>query len=180
MTTWNFDPSHSVIEFSVRHMMLSTVKGTFSGLSGNLQFDASNPANSSIEASVDVSTVNTGVGDRDAHLRSADFFDAENFPKLSFKSTKIDVTGDNTGKVTGDLTIRGTTKEVTFDVDFFGEGKSPFGDHRAGFAGSTRIDREAWGLTWNQALEAGGVLVSKDVKISIELQAVAVTEAADA
>lgn len=176
MATWNIDSTHSGAEFSVRHMMVTTVKGIFENLSGTLNFDEANPANSSVNASIDVSTVNTRVADRDNHLRSADFFDVENYPTMQFVSKSVEVTGDNSGKVMGDLTIRGVTKPATFDVEFFGVIDSPFGDRRVGFNGTATINREDWGLTWNQALENGGLLVSKEVKISVDLQAVAVAE----
>lgn len=173
MATYQIDTMHSAAEFSVKHMMITTVRGVFEDIQGRLEFDAENPANSQVSATIKVATVNTRVEDRDNHLRSADFFDAENHPDMTFESTRIEVTGDNTGKVTGNLTIRGTTKPVTFDVTYFGEmPNSPFGDERVGFAGTTVINREDWGLTWNQALEKGGVLVSKDVTINVELQAV--------
>lgn len=173
MATWTIDTSHSAAEFAVRHMMVTTVKGTFESLTGSLSFDAANPAASSVEAHIDVAGINTRFADRDNHLRSADFFDVENFPKMTFKSTSVQVTGDNVGKVTGELTIKDVTKTVTFDVEFFGEVKSPFGDTRVGFQGTTTINREDWGLTWNVALETGGVLVDKNVKITVDLQAVA-------
>lgn len=176
MARWSFDPVHSNVEFVVRHMMVSKVRGEFGHVEGFLEFDEENPENSAVEASIDVSTINTGATDRDNHLRSADFFDVENHPTMSFKSTKIEVTSENAGKITGDLTIRGVTKEVTFDVEYFGQGPSPFGDIRAGFEGTAKINREDFGLMWNQVLESGGVLVSKDVIIEINLQAVKVAE----
>lgn len=170
LTTWNIDPAHTNIDFSVRHMMVSTVKGTFSDVSGTLSFDEESPEASSIEVQIGTASVNTNVGDRDNHLRSPDFFDVENYPYMTFKSTKIEVTGENAGKITGDLTIRDVTKEVTLEAEYFGQGKSPFGDIRAGFNGSTKINREDFGLTWNQTLETGGVLVGKEIKINIDLQ----------
>lgn len=172
MATYTIDTAHSMAEFSVRHMMISTVRGVFDDLTGTLEFDKENPAASSIEAVIKTQTVNTRMTDRDNHLRSADFFDVETYPEMTFKSTKVEVTGDNTGKVTGDLTIRGNTKEVTFDVTYFGEiANSPFGDERVGFTGTVLINRDDWNLNWNQALEAGGWLISKEVTINIELQA---------
>jgi len=177
MPTWNIDPSHSGADFSVRHMMISTVKGNFAVLRGTLDFDPANPEEASVEAVIDVESINTNAADRDAHLRSADFFDAENHPELTFKSTNVEVTGDKAGKVTGNLTMRGVTNEVTFDVEYFGEIPSPFGDRRVGFTGTTTINREDWGLKWNQQLETGGVLVSKEVKISVDLQAATEAEA---
>lgn len=172
MARWNIDPAHSRAEFTVRHMMVTKVRGAFEDISGWLDFDEENPANSQIEATIQVATINTNAADRDNHLRSPDFFDVDHFPTMSFKSTSIEITGDNVGKVTGDLTIRGTTKEVTFDVEFFGTASSPFGDERAGFSGTTKIDREDFGLTWNVALETGGVLVGREVTINVDLQVV--------
>ncbi len=172
MARWKFDPAHSGADFTVRHMMVSKVRGTFSGISGWLEFDEDAPENSQIEAQIDVNTVNTQVEDRDNHLRSADFFDVANYPTMTFKSKSINLTGDDSGQVTGDLTIRGVTREVTFNVEYFGQTTSPYGDQRAGFSGAVKINREDFGLTWNMALEAGGVLVGKDVQINVELQAI--------
>ncbi len=181
MATYQVDTAHSAAEFSVKHMMITTVKGVFEALDGTLEFDEDNPEDSKIVAKIQTASINTRVEDRDNHLRSGDFFDAENYPEMVFESTDIDVTGDNAGKVTGNLTIKDVTKPVTFDVEYLGEMEnSPFGDTRAGFTGSTTINREDWGLTWNQALETGGVLVSKDVKITVELQAVKQEEKAAA
>ncbi len=172
MARWNIDPAHSRAEFTVRHMMVTKVRGSFEDISGWLEFDEANPANSHVEATIQVNSITTNAEDRDTHLRSPDFFDVENYPTMTFKSTAIEVTGDQVGKVTGDLIIRGTTRQVTFDVEFFGTAASPFGDHRAGFTGTTKINREDFGLTWNVALEAGGVLVGKDVTINVDLQVV--------
>lgn len=180
MAQWTFDPAHSSADFTVRHMMVTNVRGSLGAISGTLNFDPENPAEASVEASIEVAGINTGVADRDNHLRSADFFDIENYPNITFKSTHVDVTGDSTAKVTGDLTIRNVTNSVVLDVEFFGQGDSPFGDTRAGFEASAKIDREAFGLTWNQALETGGVLVGNDVKISLDVQTILVTETAKA
>jgi polyisoprenoid-binding protein YceI len=181
MPTWTIDTAHSNAEFSVRHMMISTVNGKFDVLEGKLEFDPANPEAASVEATVDVASINTSAEDRDNHLRSADFFDVENYPTLTFKSTKVEKTADGEGKVTGDLTMRGMTKEVTFDVEYFGEmPKTMFGDRRVGFVGTTKINREDWGLTWNQALETGGVLVSQNVKITVNLQAATAIEEGEA
>jgi polyisoprenoid-binding protein YceI len=172
MANWVLDTAHSRVEFSVRHMLITTVKGHFDGgVSGKLVFDETNPANSQIEATVETGKINSGVADRDAHLRSNDFFNAEQFPTLTFKSTKIEVGDENTGKITGDLTIRDVTKSVVFDVEYFGSGNSPFGDFRSGFTGSTKVNREDWGLTWNMAVE-GGQLVGKEIKITVDLEAI--------
>jgi polyisoprenoid-binding protein YceI len=176
MATWNIDPVHSAVEFSVRHMMMTTVRGNFDGFSATLNFDENNPAASSVEAEIQTETVNTRTADRDNHLRSPDFFDAANHPTMFFSSKNINITGDNTGTVTGDLTIKGVTREVTLDVEYFGQQKSPFGDFRASFNATGKINREDFGLTWNQALETGGVLVGKEVKINLDLQFVKVEE----
>ncbi len=180
MAQWNIDPAHSSADFTVRHMMVTNVRGSFGNLSGTINFDPENPGASSVEATIDVATINTGVEDRDNHLRSADFFEVEKYPNITFKSTDVEVTGDNSAKITGDLTIRDVTNPVVLDVDFLGQGGSPFGDTRAGFEATTKIDREAFGLTWNQALETGGVLVGKDIKVSLDIQGVLVTETANA
>lgn len=180
MAIWNIDPAHTQVNFSVKHMMVSTVRGTFSDVNGSIQFDPANPASGSVEVTIDPNTIYTGAADRDNHLRSPDFFDVVNYPTVSFKSTTVQVTGDNKGKISGDLTIRDVTKPVTLDVTFDGEGVDPWGNKRVGFTGETQINREDFGLTWNQALEAGGVLVGKDIKLSLEVQAVlaSVTETA--
>ncbi len=177
MAQWNLDPAHSSADFTVRHMMVTNVRGSFGNLSGTINFDPDNLGASSVDATIDVATVNTGVADRDNHLRSADFFEVEKYPNITFKSTDVEVTGDDSAKVTGDLTIRDVTNSVVLDVEFLGQGGSPFGDTRAGFEATTKINREAFGLTWNQALESGGVLVGKDIKVSLNIQGVLVTEA---
>lgn len=176
MATWNLDTTHSGASFSVRHMMISTVRGSFSSLRGTLEYDPANPAAASVEVEIDASSIDTGVADRDNHLRSADFFDVEKYPHITFKSKKVELTGDDEARITGDLTIRDVTREVVIEAEYLGQTNSPFGDKRVGFSGSTKIDREQWGLTWNVAMEAGGVLVSKDIKISLDVQAVLVTE----
>ena len=180
MAQWTFDPAHSSTNFTVRHMMVTNVRGSLGAISGTLNVDPENPAESSVEASIDVAGINTGVADRDGHLRSADFFEVEKYPNITFKSTGVEVTGDNTAKITGDLTIRDVTNTVVLNAEFLGQGGSPFGDTRAGFEATATIDREAFGLTWNQALEAGGVLVGKDIKISLDVQTILVTETANA
>jgi polyisoprenoid-binding protein YceI len=176
MATWKFDPAHTTVSFSARHMMVTTVRGTFAPPKGKLEFDPENPAAAYVEAEIDATSLTSGVTDRDNHLRSADFLDAANFPTLTFKSTKVEVTDDNEGKVTGDLTIRGVTHPVTLKVEYLGAVNSPFGDKRAGFVASTKINREDWGLTWNVAIEAGGVLVGKDIKIELDVEAILVPE----
>jgi polyisoprenoid-binding protein YceI len=176
MTQWNFDKGHSNVDFTIRHMMVSNVRGSFSAFDGTLNFDPANPAAAAVDVTIQVDSINTGVADRDAHLKSPDFFDVAAYPTITFKSTDIQVTGDNTAKVTGDLTIRDVTKAVTLDVEFLGQANSPFGDVRGGFDASGKINREDFGLTWNHALEAGGVLVGKDVKIQLAVEVIKVTE----
>jgi polyisoprenoid-binding protein YceI len=172
ITTWNVDPTHAELAFAVRHLMLSTVRGRFGAVTGTVKVDESNPANSKIDVTIEVSSIDTRQEMRDNHLRSADFFDVENHPTLHFVSKKVD--GDVKGefKVVGDLTIRGTTREVTLDVSLQGEGKDPWGNERAGFEAKGKINRSDFGLTWNQALEAGGVAVGDEVKISIDVELV--------
>lgn len=176
MARWTIDGAHSNAEFVARHMMVSKVRGSFEHIEGFIDFDEANPAASYVEASINVASVNTREPNRDNHLRSGDFFDVENYPTMNFKSTNIEVNSENTGIITGDLTIRGTTLPVSFEVEYFGSGKSPFGDVRAGFVGTAKINREDFGLTWNQVLESGGVLVSKEISIEVNLQAFKATE----
>lgn len=179
MATWKIDPAHTTVSFSVKHLMISTVRGTFSNASGFIEYDESNPAHATVDAKVEVMTVNTNAPDRDNHLRSPEFFNAEAHPELRFKSSTIDFSGNN-AKVTGDLTIAGVTKPVTFDVEHIGVAKSPMGGEQIGFSAMTKINREDFGLTWNVALEAGGFLVGQDVKIELDIEAVKVTEAVEA
>lgn len=166
--TWVLDPSHSEVTFSVRHMMISKVKGTF-GVKSATIVAPENPLEARVEASVDVTSIDTKDSGRDDHLRGADFFDSENHPTIEFVSNGVRVeNGDFL--VDGDLTIRGTTKPATFTVEFGGFGTDPWGNYKAGATAQTVIDREAFGLTWNAALETGGVLVGKDVTITLDLQ----------
>lgn len=176
MARWQIDNAHSTAEFTVRHMMITTVRGSFGQISGVIEFDPENPSAASVEAEIQTDSISTGVADRDAHLRSADFFDVEKFPTITFKSTRVEAASAESARVIGDLTMHGVTKEVALDVNFAGQGVNPYGQTVAGFDANTKIDREEFGLTWNVALEAGGVLVSRDVKISLEVQAVLVTE----
>jgi len=170
-TTWKIDPVHSNVEFAGKHLMISTVKGLFSDVEGEIVIADGDPSKSSVTASLEAASINTRTGQRDDHLRSADFLDAANFPKITFKSTRI--TGDSSDfKVTGDLTIRGVTRPITLDVTNEGAGKDPWGGDRIAFSATTKLDRRDFGLTWNQAIEAGGVMVGNDVKISIDVQAV--------
>ncbi len=176
MATWTFDTAHTSASFSARHMMVSTVRGSFAPPTGTLEFDEANPAAAKVFAELDAASLTSGVADRDNHLRSADFLDAANFPKITFKSTSVEVTGDDTANVTGDLTIRGVTHPVVLKTEYLGSLNSPFGDKRAGFSATGKFNREDWGLNWNMAVEAGGVLVGKEIKIELELEAILVPE----
>jgi polyisoprenoid-binding protein YceI len=168
---YQIDSAHSVAQFSVRHLMVSNVRGDFTKLSGSLAYDASNPANSSLEARAEVASINTRDEQRDAHLKSPDFFDAEKFPELTFRSKQVAQDGDGL-RVTGDLTIHGVTREVTLTVEGpTPEVKDPWGGYRIGATAETKIRRKDFGMTFNMALEAGGVVVGDEVKISIEIEA---------
>jgi polyisoprenoid-binding protein YceI len=174
-TTWEIDPAHTSIEFAVKHMMFTTVRGRFKSFTGTVRVDEQNPDRSSVEVDIDAASIDTGVADRDAHLRSADFLDVEHHPRMTFRSRRIEGAHANVGdsfRIQGDLSIRGTTMPVTLDATFEGLGKDPWGKQRAGFAARTEIDRREWGLRWNQALETGGVLVANSVRIEIEAEAV--------
>jgi len=169
-TTWKLDPAHSAAEFKVKHMMISNVKGSFSGLAGVLSEDTVDPTLSSVQASIPVATINTGDAKRDEHLKSADFFDAEKYPTLDFSSTKVVRKGD-AYEVTGDLTIHGVTKPVTFAVDGpSAPGKDPWGNTRIGLSATTKINRKDFGLAWNAPLETGGFLVGEEVAITLDVQ----------
>ncbi|HEY4389034.1 MAG TPA: YceI family protein [Ktedonobacteraceae bacterium] len=169
---WQIDASHSQVTFSVKHMMFATVKGSFQVISGQLHIDQENPANSSVDAQAETASIHTRDANRDAHLRSADFFDAEKYPTITFKSTSVERVKGDEYKVTGDLSIHGVTQSVVFDATYTGAGKDPWGNQRVGIDASSKINRKDFGLNWNQALEAGGVLVSEDVKIELELSLV--------
>jgi polyisoprenoid-binding protein YceI len=171
-TTWNIDNSHTLVEFSVRHLMISTVKGRFGEVSGKVVAHDADPAQAQIDVTINAASIDTREPQRDAHLRSADFFDAENFPTLTFRSTRIEKASGDDLKVTGDLTIRGTTREVVLDVTSEGRVKDPWGGERAGYSATTKIKRSDYGLTWNVALEAGGVVVGDDIKIALEVELV--------
>ncbi len=171
VTTWKIDPAHSVAEFKVRHMMISNVKGEFSGISGSLSLDEADPRNSRIEATIDAASLNTREPQRDAHLRSADFFDVEKFPTLSFVSRRVTRGDDGSLEVTGDLTIHGVSREVVFTVEGPSEPvRDPWGKSRIGIEAKTKIHRKDFGLNWNAALEAGGVLVGEEVAIALDVQ----------
>jgi polyisoprenoid-binding protein YceI len=169
---WEIDPAHSEAQFAVKHMMFTTVRGNFNVLSGHLHIDEQHPENSWIDAQVDASSVDTRSDYRDGHLRSADFFDVEKYPTINFKSNKVEHLKGDEYNVLGDLTMHGVTKPVQFKAEYAGKGKSPYGKVVAGLSAKTKINRKDFGLNWNQALESGGVLVSEDVTIEIDLQAV--------
>jgi polyisoprenoid-binding protein YceI len=169
--TWNIDPAHSAAEFKIRHMMISYVKGAFSGITGVLKLDETDPTRSTVEVSIPATSIRTADDKLDAHLRTADFFDVEKFPKLTFESTTIRSAGGNDYAVTGDLTIHGVTKSVTLSVDDVSKPSSdPWGNQRIGLSGSTKINRKDFGITWNTALDSGGVLVGDEVAITLDVQ----------
>jgi len=170
-TKWALDASHSSVDFSVRHMMIANVKGTFNSYNATIEADPTDLTTANIEFTVETSSVDTRNKDRDAHLVSADFFDVENHPTMSFRSTNIEKTDDGEYNVTGDLTLRGVTKPETFAVTFEGQGKDPWGNEKVGFSAEGTISRSEYGLVWNAALETGGVLVADKIKISLQLQA---------
>jgi len=171
LSTWIIDPSHSAAEFKVRHMMISHVKGTFSGLSGVLKLDETDYTHSTVEVSIPAASVRTVDDSLNAHLKDADFFDAVKFPTLTFKSRSIRSTGDRDYAVTGDLTIRGVTKSVTLSVNDVSEpSKDPWGNQRIGLSASTKINRKDFGFVWNAPLELGGVLVGDEVAITLDVQ----------
>lgn len=183
---WQIDQSHSLIQFSVRHMMISKARGTFERFEGTVEADEHNPAGATVDVTIDVASINTKDANRDNHLRSPDFFAVEQFPTMTFKSTRLELLDDEHGKLHGELTIRGVTNPVVLDVTYQGQAQSPWGTTSAGFSATTRINRKDWGLTWNVGLETGGVLVGDEVTIDIELElvkvapATATEEAADA
>jgi len=170
--TWNIDPSHSAVAFSVRHMVVSKTRGRFTKWSGQLRFDEEDPEISSVEVTIDPASIDTADAQRDAHLRSADFLEVEKFPTASFRSTNVEEVDSGRYRVTGDLSVHGVTKSVILDVTYEGSGKDPWGGERAGFSGSLSIDRKDFGLTWNKALESGGLLVGDDVTIEIDVEGV--------
>jgi len=171
--TWQIDTAHSDIFFTVRHMVITKVRGRFLKWNGTLVLDEQDWPKSRVEVSIDAASINTNDEKRDGHLKSADFLDAEKFPKLTFKSTKVEKGSGDKLKVTGDLTIRDVTKSVALDVEVLGKAKDPWGNNKIAFNGKVAIQREEFGAKWNQALETGGLLVGKEVDIDLELQAIA-------
>lgn len=169
---YTVDPSHSTIGFVARHAMVTNVKGGFLDFEGTLHLDGSDPSKSTASIDIKMDSIDTGSADRDAHLKSADFFKTEEHSTLTFRSTKAEALGGDDYRITGDLTILGTTKQVTIDLEFNGSAKDPFGAERVGFEGKTEILRSEWGLTWNAALETGGVLVSDKIKLVLDISAI--------
>lgn len=169
---WNVDPTHTGIHFSVRHMVVAKVRGRFSKYSVDLKLDGEDLTQSTVTATIDAASIDTGTAQRDDHLRSPDFFDAEKYPELRFQSTRIERVSDEQYRLVGNLTIRDTTREVTFDVEYGGRAKDPWGNERAGFFAKGSIDRKDFGLGWNQVLETGGVLVGDKVELELELEAI--------
>lgn len=167
---WNVDASHTNVGFSVKHMMVSKVRGRFTGLEGTLEGNPEDLTGAKIDFKIDASTIHTNSEDRDNHLRSGDFFDAETYPNITFVSTEVSNTGGGEYELTGDMTIKDVTKKVTFEVEYEGKGVNPWGVDVVAFEAKTKLSRKEFGLTWNQALEAGGVLVGDDITITIELQ----------
>ena len=170
--TYTIDPAHSTAGFKVRHMMVANVRGEFSGISGTVQYDAENPANSRLALTIQAASIDTRNADRDAHLRSNDFFAMDRFPQISFVSTGVEAVDEWTYRVTGDLTIKDVTRPVTVDFEYTGAAVDPFGNHRIGLEGTTTINRKDWGVSWNAPLEAGGVLVSEKVTLEFEVSAI--------
>jgi polyisoprenoid-binding protein YceI len=169
--TWRIDPAHTTVQFAVKHLMISTVRGQFGGVDGTVQVADDDPTTAQISVSIGTESVDTRDAKRDAHLRSADFFDVENHPAMTFTSRRITADGDAL-TIVGDLTIRGTTREVTLAATREGHGRDPWGNERVGYTATTKVNRRDFGLVWNMALETGGVLVGDDVKISIETELV--------
>lgn len=176
--TWNIDSSHSSIHFSVRHLVIAKVRGQFTRWSGVITLEGGDLARAQVSATIDVASIETGVADRDNHLKSGDFFDAATFPEITFKSNRVEAAGKDHWKLIGDLTIHGTTKEVTLQVEHTGAAKDPWGNQRQGFAAKTEIDRKEFGLLWNQTLDAGGVMIGDKVTIDIDIEAVQQVEKA--
>lgn len=173
-STWTIDPSHTLVEFSAKHMMITTVKGRFADVKGTVTLDEAAPDRSSAEVEIAAASIDTRTEQRDQHLKSADFLEVEKYPTITFRSRKVEGARGEPGKsfrVIGDLTIRGVTREVTLDATYEGRGRDPWGGERVSFSADTKIDRRDYGLTWNAALETGGVLVSNEIKIHVEVQA---------
>jgi polyisoprenoid-binding protein YceI len=170
--TWQVDGAHSAVNLSVRHMVISKVRGRFTRWTAKLELDTADMSRSSVDVAIEAASIDTGVADRDNHLRSPDFLDAQKYPSLTYRSRRVEVVSPERLRVAGDLTIRNVKREVVLDVEYGGRGKDPWGNERAGFTATASLNRKDFGLTWNQALETGGVLVADRVDIEIELQAI--------
>lgn len=174
-TNWQVDLAHSAVSLTVRHMVISKVRGRFARWNAKLALDTADLARSSVEVEIEAASIDTGVADRDAHLRSPDFLAAEKYPTLRYRSRRVELASKDRLRVVGDLTIRDVTREIVLDVEYGGQGKDPWGNQRVGFTATASLNRKDFGLTWNQALETGGVLVADRVDVEIELQAIAQT-----
>ncbi|GAA2290057.1 YceI family protein [Streptomyces hawaiiensis] len=169
---YTIDPAHSTIGFTARHAMVTNVKGSFQDFTGTLRLDGADPSRSTASLDVVMDSIDTGNADRDGHLKSADFFKTDEFPAMTFRSTGVEALGGDDYRITGDLTILGTTRPLAIDLEFNGAAKDPFGNERVGFEGKAQILRSEWGLTWNAALETGGVLVSDKIKLNFDISAI--------
>ena len=175
--TWQLDPAHSNVEFAVKHLMIATVRGRFGNVSGSVQVDESNPLSAKIDVTIDPASIDTRQEQRDAHLRSPDFFDVAQYPNIRFVGKRLEGDPADEFRIIGDLTIRGVTKEIAVNVTNEGQGIDPWGNLRAGFSASAKIDRREFGLTWNQALETGGVVVANEIKVSVDAELFRAVEA---
>lgn len=171
-STWEIDPAHSVVGFAGKHMMFTTVRGRFRDVRGTIVLDESNPADTTVQVEIDAASIDTGVEQRDGHLKSADFLDVENHPTITFTGRRVELRGADHARLHGELTVRGTTRSVVLDVTRQGSGTNPYGKEVVGFEARTAISRKDFGLSWNVALEAGGVLVSDEIKIELDVQAI--------
>lgn len=178
--SWKIDTAHTQAAFTVRHMMISNVRGEFDKVAGTVDFNEENPTETQVDVQIDVNSINTRELQRDQHLKSPDFFNAELYPSITFKSKRVESTGEDSARLVGDLTIKDVTREVVLDVEYAGTVQNPWGATSAGFTAKTKINRKDWGLNWNVALEAGGWLVGEDVKIEIELEIIKEAEAVPA
>lgn len=177
--SWKIDPAHTRIVFSVKHMMITSVHGSFDAVAGIVEFDPDRPESSIVDLQIEAASINTREPQRDAHLRSPDFLDVEKYPTLVFRSKRVEANAKNRGRLIGDLTIKDITREVILDVEFNGIAKSPWGTSAAGFSAAAKINRKDWNLTWNVALETGGWLVGDTININIDLEIIQQAEAAE-
>jgi len=169
--TWNIDASHTLVEFGIRHLMITTVKGRFGGVEGTIKGDMDDLTGAEVDVKIDAASIDTRDEKRDEHLRSADFFEVEKYPHMTYKSTKVTKTGEKTYTIDGELTIRDVTRPVTLEAEFLGKAVDPWGNEKVGFSAKGKLNRKDFGLTWNAPLEAGGVLVGDEVTIQLEVQA---------